>query len=178
MELRTSLQTSREDGSLVPYKDPEKKREHDRKWKAARRADPEYLERLRATARIGATRYRMRHPDRAAEWERVGKGRWVRAARSADGSVTKRVIDDLLGCPICPYCNAELTPDNLTIDHIVPISKGGTHTADNLAAICSPCNRAKHTSSLVGFLLRLAGPPDKLMSKGNSKPDIFLATAI
>lgn len=142
----------------MPYKDQEKKREHSRLWAAKKRLDPVYLERIRQNNRRAATKYRMMHPDRAVEWERIGKGRWIRAAKSADGSVTTEVLNDLLACPICPYCNVELNRDNVTIDHIVPISKGGTHTADNLAAVCKSCNQTKHSMSLISFLLRRTGP--------------------
>jgi 5-methylcytosine-specific restriction endonuclease McrA len=143
----------------MPYKDPEKKREHSRKWAAAKRADPAYLERIRANNRRSAKRYRMAHPDRAAEWERDGKGRWTRAMQSADGTVTSELITFLLDTPLCPYCCEQMTRDTATIDHIEPISRGGAHTADNLAAVCASCNQSKHAMPLVAFLLRLAGPP-------------------
>ena len=47
---------------------------------------------------------------------------------------------------ICMYCGATT---NLTIDHIVPLSKDGTHTADNLTVACKSCNASKYTHSLV-----------------------------
>jgi 5-methylcytosine-specific restriction endonuclease McrA len=146
----------------MPYKNQEDKRAHDRAWKAERRKDPVYLEALKERSRLSSKKYRMTHPDRAAEWERQGKGRWARAAKSADGSVTSELIDELLSTPICPYCCELMTQDSTTLDHIVPIAKGGTHTADNLAAVCRRCNQAKHASSLLGYMVRLAGPPDAI----------------
>lgn len=139
----------------MPYKNREDKRAHDRAWKAAKRSDPEYMKRLRVISRMAGKRYRMKHPERAAEWAKVGETRWQRAAQSADGTVTSDVLNYLLETPVCPYCCVAMTPETATIDHIVPISKGGQHTAENLAAVCKKCNRAKHASSLVGYLLRL-----------------------
>lgn len=33
----------------------------------------------------------------------------------------------------------------LTIDHVIPLSKGGTHTADNVQGLCRHCNATKFT---------------------------------
>ncbi|MEI2702491.1 MAG: HNH endonuclease [Baekduia sp.] len=40
----------------------------------------------------------------------------------------------------CQYCGSKTT---LTIDHVVPRSKGGTSGWENLVASCAPCNRRK-----------------------------------
>lgn len=44
----------------------------------------------------------------------------------------------------CLYCG---TPESDSIDHKVPLSKGGSHTYDNLHMICKQCNtvKAKYT---------------------------------
>jgi 5-methylcytosine-specific restriction endonuclease McrA len=41
----------------------------------------------------------------------------------------------------CQYCGRQ-TP-HLTIDHVIPRHKGGSHTWTNLVAACPPCNRRK-----------------------------------
>jgi 5-methylcytosine-specific restriction endonuclease McrA len=41
---------------------------------------------------------------------------------------------------VCQYCGSRST---LTIDHVVPRSKGGSSTWDNIVASCAPCNRRK-----------------------------------
>jgi hypothetical protein len=40
----------------------------------------------------------------------------------------------------CAYCESE---DNLTIDHIVPQSKGGLDTTRNVVCSCHSCNQSK-----------------------------------
>jgi|SRR5579871_1043921 len=36
----------------------------------------------------------------------------------------------------------------LTVDHVVPLSKGGTNYADNLQPLCLPCNLRKGTRTV------------------------------
>src|SRR5207302_5003876 len=43
----------------------------------------------------------------------------------------------------CQYCGSR---SNLTVDHVVPRSKGGTSSWDNIVASCAPCNRRKGNS--------------------------------
>jgi hypothetical protein len=44
----------------------------------------------------------------------------------------------------CEYCGAPLViVITREIDHIVPVSKGGQTTSDNLCLTCEPCNGAK-----------------------------------
>lgn len=40
----------------------------------------------------------------------------------------------------CTYCSSA---ENLTIDHIVPLSRGGEHTIENLTTACWTCNCSK-----------------------------------
>ena len=43
----------------------------------------------------------------------------------------------------CAYCNS---PENLTLDHIIPQSKGGTDVRTNVICACKSCNFSKgHT---------------------------------
>ena len=55
----------------------------------------------------------------------------------------------------CVYCGGKST----SVDHIIPVSKGGTSEWDNLAPSCKSCNSSKHTSDLLGFLGRRMGVP-------------------
>jgi len=43
----------------------------------------------------------------------------------------------------CQYCGAVKDAADLTIDHIIPRSRGGTNDALNLCAACIPCNNRK-----------------------------------
>ena len=43
----------------------------------------------------------------------------------------------------CQYCGLKGTQFDLTLDHIVPRSRGGCSLAENLCAACQPCNQRK-----------------------------------
>jgi len=43
----------------------------------------------------------------------------------------------------CQYCGKRGGPFDLTVDHILPASRGGSTSADNLASACFPCNQKK-----------------------------------
>lgn len=45
--------------------------------------------------------------------------------------------------PTCKYCGIILTVETATIDHVIPMSKGGTNAKDNLVLSCQKCNSQK-----------------------------------
>ena len=53
----------------------------------------------------------------------------------------------------CQYCGSR---SNLTVDHVLPKSKGGSSSWENIVASCAPCNRRKGDSlpRQVGMHLR------------------------
>ncbi len=43
----------------------------------------------------------------------------------------------------CHYCGRRFSPGELTMDHIVPIIRGGKTTKGNVAPACKECNSKK-----------------------------------
>jgi len=43
----------------------------------------------------------------------------------------------------CQYCSVVLPSGELTLDHVIPRSRGGNSTWENLVACCHSCNRRK-----------------------------------
>lgn len=43
----------------------------------------------------------------------------------------------------CAICGKFVSYDRFTIDHIIPLAKGGTNAMDNLQVACSVCNHIK-----------------------------------
>jgi 5-methylcytosine-specific restriction endonuclease McrA len=62
------------------------------------------------------------------------------------------------GAMKCPYCveigrpASIITLANYVWDHKVPVARGGTHTLDNLFAVCEDCNRLKGSMSYEFFI--------------------------
>ena len=70
----------------------------------------------------------------------------------------------------CGYCGKKIAEKKLTIDHIVPVSKGGQTTLTNLVLCCEPCNRTKRDMTPAEWLDFL----DKKNSKAGDVKEIFL----
>lgn len=43
----------------------------------------------------------------------------------------------------CFYCNIKVNPKELTMDHIIPIIRGGRSTKSNIVPACKDCNNKK-----------------------------------
>lgn len=57
---------------------------------------------------------------------------------------------------VCPYCKEEVPIKKVSIDHILPRSKGGPDTAANIHFTCLKCNRAKGNLLHEEFILFLS----------------------
>ncbi len=55
----------------------------------------------------------------------------------------------------CQYCGAAAE----NIDHVIPRSRGGLHSWDNVVASCRPCNARKRDHLLEDTTMRLRRPP-------------------
>jgi hypothetical protein len=62
-------------------------------------------------------------------------------------AIKNQVKERAKGC--CEYCLAqsEFSSDTFSIEHIIPVVKGGTNELDNLALSCQSCNNHKFTAT-------------------------------
>lgn len=44
---------------------------------------------------------------------------------------------------VCYYCEKQTPPEDLTMDHVVPLSRGGRSKKGNLVPACKECNNKK-----------------------------------
>lgn len=54
---------------------------------------------------------------------------------------------------VCHYCRGQFSPKLLTMDHIVPLARGGSSQRGNIVPACQACNQAKKLDTPVDQLL-------------------------
>src|ERR1700758_2033207 len=59
----------------------------------------------------------------------------------------------------CQYCSTALPSGELTLDHVVPRSRGGSSTWENLVACCHTCNRRKGNQLPLEASMKLTREP-------------------
>lgn len=94
----------------------------------------------------------LRRKWRAANLERSRarcRAYWHRRRSGSDPSEEVDAYAELLLLQACGYCGAT---ENMSIDHVVPLSRGGKHTVDNLLPACRSCNSSKGNKLLEEWL--------------------------
>jgi 5-methylcytosine-specific restriction endonuclease McrA len=71
--------------------------------------------------------------------------------------VTKRALIQSKFGNRCAYCGKELDYNAVTLDHVIPKSKGGTRKESNLYPACQKCNGLKRDLSLDDFRKMIGG---------------------
>ncbi len=97
-------------------------------------------------------KYRPRHLERRHQWgqenpelERVYRHARRARLRNAQGSHTAQDIQEQHKRQKgkCYWCGSKL-PKRYHIDHVIPLSRGGSNDASNLVIACQKCNLSKH----------------------------------
>lgn len=98
---------------------------------------------------------------RSSQWVKQNpeKNRAKRARRraleigSSFSKITKKEISNLYN-QACVYCGSRA---RIEIDHVVPLSRGGSHSIGNLVAACRYCNRSKGDKTIMEWRLSQIG---------------------
>jgi len=95
-----------------------------------------------------AKKYREEKPELVKEWskrwrenhpEKVALANQKRRAKYSEFLVTEKDIRKIYSSQ-CVACG---TYERITLDHIVPLSRGGNHSLGNLQPLCFSCNSSK-----------------------------------
>jgi 5-methylcytosine-specific restriction endonuclease McrA len=115
-------------------------------WAAANRdrvlaCRQQYLESHREQEKQRARRWSAANPDRVKHNNRLRKARSKGATVCTLTLIQWEAIVAAYGGR-CAYCGC--LPAHLQMDHVVPLRKGGQHTAENVVPACRPCNARKY----------------------------------
>jgi 5-methylcytosine-specific restriction endonuclease McrA len=61
----------------------------------------------------------------------------------------------------CQYCGHKFTSSELSLDHVIPLSRGGTSSWDNVVCACLACNVKKGNRTPAESSMRLIAHPKK-----------------
>ena len=115
-------------------RNPQRKRDYERTWRVAH---PD-----KWAAQMES--WRARNAERIRSYQKTSK---ARRRSGTQGHFTAAEWRDLCAQHgnRCLRCGAE---GSLSVDHVVPISRGGTNTIDNIQPLCLPCNLHKHATTV------------------------------
>ncbi len=108
----------------------------------------EVLEELDRPLHSASTTYPWPHVIRLVQY--------VRVPRAVQRKISRRALFARDGWR-CAYCGT--TSGRLTLDHVVPRSRGGESVWENVVTACAPCNHKKGNRTLEESGLHLLRPP-------------------
>jgi 5-methylcytosine-specific restriction endonuclease McrA len=62
---------------------------------------------------------------------------------------------------LCAYCGEKVAPRELTMDHVVPVARGGRSVRGNVVAACKECNNKKQLLTPAEQLLMKPSVPEE-----------------
>ena len=121
---------------MYQEKNREKYREQSRAYHEANR--DKHREQMRAYQRNNLEAFAVRNANRQAH------------KAKAEGSFTLQEWQDLCAYYryTCLRCGRQEPDIELTVDHVVPLSRGGRNSIENLQPLCRACNLSKHAKTI------------------------------
>jgi 5-methylcytosine-specific restriction endonuclease McrA/endogenous inhibitor of DNA gyrase (YacG/DUF329 family) len=105
----------------------------------------------------GSSSWRARNPE-ANSWHRR-KANHTRRTRLREGGVFSvtpgdwaRLVRRYGEC--CAYCGVWVGLDEIEMDHVTPVARGGRHSIGNLLPACRSCNGSKNDQLLIAWKMR------------------------
>lgn len=87
--------------------------------------------------------YYYRNPEKFQVWRHTRRARLAKAVSTLTSDQWEAILELFDGA--CAYCGHSDGP--ITMDHVLPISRGGGHTEDNVVPACQSCNASKNAKT-------------------------------
>jgi 5-methylcytosine-specific restriction endonuclease McrA len=126
--------------------------EHARKWREINRERNLEVKRKHYAANCEKWREYYANPTnrkRSKKWRKANREKcrqYRHTRRATEGSYTTIDIVATIECQdgICFYCDDNIRGRHSTVDHFIPIVKGGTNWPRNIRIACMSCNQSKN----------------------------------
>lgn len=109
-----------------------------------------HVEANRQTLNDKARAYRKANPDKRLVWEQTRRSRKSAAGGRLSTDIVSKLTKLQRNC--CAACKADLDATGRHLDHIVPLSAGGSNTDENVQLLCPDCNVRKGAKHPVDFM--------------------------
>ena len=73
------------------------------------------------------------------------------------GLMTSKFVSLIYSVEYCYYCKQATAEDRRTMDHKIPVSKGGLHDPQNIVMACLSCNSSKQDLTESEFVEKCDG---------------------
>ncbi len=124
---------------------------HRRRNQAYYATHPEYAERSNQRT----SQFKVDNPRYMRVYRKVNLMKYREYARRREALKRASMVDKIDYTAIlerdgymCYLCNQVVDPSDLHFDHVIPLSKGGPHTMDNIRVTHAACNLRKNTKLL------------------------------
>jgi 5-methylcytosine-specific restriction endonuclease McrA len=159
------IAASRQREKAKPYKPRDKKkaaisakRDYEKHKEARRARMREYYEANRQKLIERSAKWHQDNREQSRETFRLCRARRRAREMGSPDQHTKADLADILRLQAhrCAYCRANLREVRKQVDHIVPLSRGGSNGRANLQYLCEPCNQKKNAQDPIDYA-RLCG---------------------
>lgn len=133
------------------------------RWERAKRVTAEYAKLHPEVRQKCAKNYALNHPEARHNYHRkkwatdpdykiaMARRYHERRARLKGSEINPKAIDDFMKAvkskttATCHYCQRLVSTKSIHFDHMLPLSRGGRHSVDNLCVACATCNLSKNS---------------------------------
>lgn len=139
-------------------RNPERAKEIKRSWAERnvvkiKQKNMRYYARNKDTINARNNEYDAKHPEK----KRARTEKRRKLSKQAEGNFTEHDLQRLYEDQErrCAYCGISIywhIPNDIHVDHVQPLSKGGSNWPDNLCLACADCNLSKGEKSVIEWM--------------------------